>query len=564
MAQLDSKNVIEVSDLSLSIADKAILKNISFNIASNEIVAMVGESGSGKSLTALSLLGLLPLAKTSINSGSIQFEKTELLNFSETQWQKIRGNEISMVFQEPQSSLNPTMRCGAQVNEIIQQHFKTSLSKEKRKEKVLEAFDRVKLPSPERIYDAYPHEISGGQKQRVMIAMALINKPKLLIADEPTTALDVLVQKEIIDLLKELQKQTKMSVLFISHDLSLVSQLADKIIVLYEGRVVESGTPQEIFKQPKENYTQALIHVRPSPNQRLKKLPTIENYSNPRVKNEFIDPKERSARLEKLYAQKPLFSVRNLSKTYRSKSSVFGKTEDFLAVKDVSFDLYPGETLGLVGASGCGKSTLGKALVFLDKPTAGSIDYGGTSLNKLIPQKIRSFRTNIQFIFQDPYAALNPQKKIGDAILEPIIAHKILEKSLQKDRVIDLLKQVGLESTFYDRYPHELSGGQRQRAVIARALAVNPKILICDESVAALDISVQAQVLNLLNDLQEKLQLSYIFISHDLSVIQYISDKIMVMDEGTIVEYKEADDLCRNPEHLSTQKLIEAIPKIAF
>ena len=235
-----------------------------------------------------------------------------------------------------------------------------------------------------------------------------------------------------------------------------------------------------------------------------------------------------------------------------------------MAVKDVSFDLYPGETLGLVGASGCGKSTLGKALVFLDKPTAGSIDYEGTSLNKLIPQKIRSFRTNIQFIFQDPYAALNPQKKIGDAILEPIIAHKILEKSLQKDRVIELLKQVGLESTFYDRYPHELSGGQRQRAVIARALAVNPKILICDESVAALDISVQAQVLNLLNDLQEKLQLSYIFISHDLSVIQYISDKIMVMDEGTIVEYKEADDLCRNPEHLSTQKLIEAIPKIAF
>ncbi|MGB2152883.1 MAG: dipeptide ABC transporter ATP-binding protein [Flavobacteriaceae bacterium] len=564
MAKLNSKNIIEVSDLSLSIADKAILKNISFNIASNEIVAMVGESGSGKSLTALSLLGLLPIAKTLINSGSIQFEKTELLNFSETQWQKIRGNEISMVFQEPQSSLNPTMRCGVQVNEIIQQHFKNSLSKEKRKQKVLEAFERVKLPSPERIYDAYPHEISGGQKQRVMIAMALINKPKLLIADEPTTALDVLVQKEIIDLLKELQKQTQMSVLFISHDLSLVSQLADKIIVLYEGRIVESGTPQEIFKRPKDNYTKALIHARPSPNQRLKKLPTIENYSTPLVKNEFIDPKERRERLEKLYAQKPLFSVRNLSKTYMSKSSLFGKTETLLAVKDVSFDLYPGETLGLVGASGCGKSTLGKALVFLDKPTAGNIDYEGTSLNKLIPQKIRSLRTNIQFIFQDPYAALNPQKKIGDAILEPIIAHKILKKNFQKDRVIDLLKQVGLDSNFYDRYPHELSGGQRQRAVIARALAVNPKILICDESVAALDISVQAQVLNLLNDLQKKLQLSYIFISHDLSVVQYISDKIMVMDEGTIVEYKEADELCRNPEHLSTQKLMEAIPKIAF
>jgi len=564
MAQLNSKNVIEVKDFSLSLAGKAILKDICFEISSNEIVAMVGESGSGKSLTALSLLGLLPKTKTSIESGSIQFEKTELLNFSETQWQKLRGNEISMVFQEPQSSLNPTMRCGLQVNEIIQKHFKNSLSKEKRKEKVLEAFKRVKLPSPERIYNAYPHEISGGQKQRVMIAMALINKPKLLIADEPTTALDVLVQKEIIDLLKELQKQTQMSVLFISHDLSLVSQLANKIIVLYEGRIVESGTPKTIFKQPKDNYTRALIHARPSPNQRLKKLPTIKNYSDPVEESEFIEPKERSIRLDKLYSQKPIFSVRNLSKIYMSKSGFFGKKESFLAVKDVSFDLYPGETLGLVGASGCGKSTLGKTLVYLDKPTSGNIDYEGTSLKKLIPEEIRSLRTNIQFIFQDPYAALNPQKKIGDAILEPIIAHKILDKPHQKFKVIDLLKQVGLAPTFYDRYPHELSGGQRQRAVIARALAVNPKILICDESVAALDISVQAQVLNLLNDLQEKLELSYIFISHDLSVVQYISDKIMVMDEGVIVEYKEADKLCRNPEHPSTQKLMEAIPKMNF
>ena len=268
--------------------------------------------------------------------------------------------------------------------------------------------------------------------------------------------------------------------------------------------------------------------------------------------------------MDKLYSQKPIFSVRNLSKIYMSKSGFFGKKESFLAVKDVSFDLYPGETLGLVGASGCGKSTLGKTLVYLDKPTSGNIDYEGTSLKKLIPEEIRSLRTNIQFIFQDPYAALNPQKKIGDAILEPIIAHKILEKPHQKFKVIDLLKQVGLAPTFYDRYPHELSGGQRQRAVIARALAVNPKILICDESVAALDISVQAQVLNLLNDLQEKLELSYIFISHDLSVVQYISDKIMVMDEGVIVEYKEADKLCRNPEHPSTQKLMEAIPKMNF
>lgn len=564
MASLNKKPIIEVTDFSLSIDKKSILKNINFSIAPNEIVAMVGESGSGKSLTALSLLGLLPKIKTSIDSGSILFEKKDLLNLTEKEWQLLRGNQISMVFQEPQSSLNPTMRCGLQVDEIIQQHFKNNFSAKERKTKVIEAFERVKLPNPERIYKAYPHEISGGQKQRVMIAMALMNEPKLLIADEPTTALDVQVQKEIIDLLKDLQKETQMSVLFISHDLSLVSQLADKIVVLYQGEVVEIGTPIEIFKSPKEQYTRALIQARPKPNKRLKRLPTIEDYNTNSITNEFVDSKTRYLRLEKLYAQKPLLSVRSLNKTYLSSKGLFGKKNRFTAVDDLSFDLYPGETLGLVGASGCGKSTLGRAIVFLDKPTSGKIYYKGESLEDLNAEQIRALRRDVQFIFQDPYAALHPQKKIGEAILEPLEAHKILSPSGQKNRVYSLLEQVGLNPTFFDRYPHELSGGQRQRVVIARALAVEPKVLICDESVAALDISVQAQVLNLLNDLQEKLKLSYLFISHDLSVVQYISDKIMVMHEGRLVEYKEADELYKNPEQLPTQKLIEAIPSVNF
>ena len=564
MAPIKKDTIIEVVDFSLSIDHKSILKNINFSIAPNEIVAMVGESGSGKSLTALSLLGLLPKNKTQIDSGTILFEETPLLDLTEKEWQQLRGNEISMVFQEPQSSLNPTMKCGVQVDEIIQQHFKNRFSTKERKAKVVETFERVKLPNPERIYSAYPHEISGGQKQRVMIAMALMNEPKLLIADEPTTALDVQVQKEIIDLLKELQKQTQMSVLFISHDLSLVSQLADKIVVLYQGKVVETGTPTEIFKTPKERYTRALIQARPTPNKRLKKLPTIEDYSDDLVVNEYVDPQDRSLRLEKLYTQEPLLSVRKLYKTYTSSNGLFGKKEQFTAVRDLSFDLYPGETLGLVGASGCGKSTLGRALVYLDKPTSGEIHYKGQSLKDLNPAQIRTLRTDVQFIFQDPYAALHPQKKIGNAILEPLVAHKILPQSEQKKRVLSLLEQVGLDPAFFERYPHELSGGQRQRVVIARALAVEPKVLICDESVAALDISVQAQVLNLLNELQEKLKLSYLFISHDLSVVQYISDKIMVMHEGKLVEYKEADELYRNPEELPTQKLIEAIPSVAF
>jgi peptide/nickel transport system ATP-binding protein len=469
-----------------------------------------------------------------------------------------------MVFQEPQSSLNPTMRCGHQVEEIIKEHYKNKYSADERKSKVINAFDRVKLPNPERIYSAYPHEISGGQKQRVMIAMALMNEPSLLIADEPTTALDVQVQKEIIDLLKELQQEYKMSILFISHDLSLVSQLADKIVVLYQGSVVEIGTPQEIFKTPKEQYTRALIQARPKPNKRLKKLPTIEDFKLKVIEEELVSLKERNKRLEKIYAQEPLLSVRNLNKTYTSRNGFFGKQEKFTAINDLSFDLYPGETLGLVGASGCGKSTLGKALVYLNKPSKGEIFYKGKSLSKLNSSEIRRLRTEVQFIFQDPYAALHPQKKIGNAILEPIEAHQILPLNQRKNRVIDLLDQVGLNQSYFNRYPHELSGGQRQRVVIARALAVDPSVLICDESVAALDISVQAQVLNLLNELQEKLKLSYLFISHDLSVVQFISDKIMVMDRGEIVEYKEADELYRNPQEKATQKLIEAIPKVAF
>ena len=554
------KPLLSLNKLGITVGEKELLKDISFEVFPNEIVAIVGESGSGKSLTALSIAGLLPETKLNVTSKQLLFNNESLEGLSESEWQKIRGNKIGMIFQEPQSSLNPSMKCGIQVMEMLNQH--TQDNAENKKNKVLTSFEQVYLDNPERIFNAYPHELSGGQKQRVMIAMALICNPQLLIADEPTTALDVTVQKEIISLIIERQKANKMSVLFISHDLTLVSQLADRVLVMYQGEIVESGTVTEVFNAPKEAYTRGLLHARPNAKIRLKRLPTIADFINEEKQTDEVGENVRKKRHEKIYSVPPLLQVKDLKKEHVLSVGLFKKNKYLKAVQGVSFDLFKGETLGLVGESGCGKSTLSRALIYLDPPTEGSILFQGKELSSMTSEQIRSIRKDIQFVFQDPYSALHPLKKIGQAIAEPLQVHQITLGSKEtKIRVLELLEAVGLAASFYERYPHELSGGQRQRIVIARALATEPKLIICDEAVAALDISVQAQVLNLLNDLKEQFDLSYLFISHDLNVVKYMSDKIMVMQNGLLVEYGEADDLYINPKNTYTKKLIASIPK---
>jgi peptide/nickel transport system ATP-binding protein len=465
-----------------------------------------------------------------------------------------------MIFQEPMSSLNPSMNCGNQVMEVLQQH--TNLSKKACKAAVISLFEKVKLPQPSEIFNRYPHEISGGQKQRVMIAMAIACKPKLLIADEPTTALDVTVQHEILQLLKEIQAENQMSILFISHDLALVSSIAQRVLVLYKGNLVEQGTITEIFNHPKEKYTQALLEARPSVKIRLKRLPTITDILENKSNKTEITPEERAKHLDKLYQQKPILEIKNVSKNYFNRSGWWGKKIPFTAVDNVSFSVYEGETVGLVGESGCGKSTLGNAILQLDKATSGSIFYNGIDITKLSDKEIRTLRKDISVVFQDPFSSLNPRIPIGKAIMEPMQVHKLYKNDQErKAKTIEILERVGLLPEHFNRYPHEFSGGQRQRIGIARTLALQPKIIICDESVSALDISVQAQVLNLLNELKENFGFTYLFISHDLAVVNYMSDKILVMNKGHIEEQAEADELYKNPQTTYTQKLMSAIPK---
>jgi peptide/nickel transport system ATP-binding protein len=452
------------------------------------------------------------------------------------------------------------MQCGSQVAELLKQH--TKLSKVEIKAEVLNLFEKVKLPNPNRIYKAYPHEISGGQKQRVMIAMAIACKPKLLIADEPTTALDVTVQKDILELLKSLQKETDMSILFISHDLSLVSEFAEKIIVMYQGEIVEQGETKTIFLHPNHNYTKALIAARPSTAYRLEKLPTISDFMSNSISEKIVSTGDRKKYHEALYSKPPLLEVVDVEKVYLSKSGWFTENKAFKAVDGVSFKVYPGETLGLVGESGCGKSTLGNAILQLDKATSGCIKYKWQNICNLPTKAIRNLRKDIQIIFQDPFASLNPRLTVGKAILEPMKVHKIGKNDIErKQKVLDILSSVGLDDSVYDRYPHEFSGGQRQRIGIARTIALEPKLIVCDESVSALDISVQAQVLNLLNDLKSKFEFTYIFISHDLAVVKYMSDQLLVMNKGKIEELGDADKIYNNPEKAYTKKLIHAIPK---
>jgi peptide/nickel transport system ATP-binding protein len=553
------------------------VKGISFEIPRGKIVGIVGESGSGKSVTSLAIMRLLAAQNTSVK-GSILFhtptETINILDIPDSQMTSIRGNKIAMIFQEPMTSLNPVHTCGAQVTEAIQRH--QGLAKSEAKQKTIELFTEVQLPNPAQLYDRYPHEISGGQKQRVLIAMALSCDPALLIADEPTTALDVTVQKNIIELLKRIRDERNMSMIFISHDLGVISEIADEVMVMYRGNILEHKSVSAIFKQPENPYTVGLLACKPNMNLQLKRLPTVADFINHQDKKKSlatqnlkeiiatyaISNEDIKKRRDLIYAQKPILSVQNLAKWYPIKKGIFAKAKNFFkAVDEVSFEIYPGETLGLVGESGCGKTTLGRCLLRLIEPTSGDINYQNIALTSLSAKKLRSLRRELQIVFQDPYSALNPRFTIGDAIMEPMQVHGIhANNEERKNKTIELLEQVGLSADFFNRYPHEFSGGQRQRICIARALALQPKVIICDESVSALDVSVQAQVLNLLSDLQEKFQLSYLFISHDLSVVKHFSDRMLVMNAGKIVESGFPEEIYHHPQQAYTQKLIDAIP----
>ncbi|WP_420571379.1 ABC transporter ATP-binding protein [Kordia sp.] len=551
--------LLDIQDLSISFKNNEVIHGISYQVSSNEILGIVGESGSGKSVSSLAVLGLLPKKNVTI-TGEILYDGQNLATLSNKDFQRLRGNEISMIFQEPMSSLNPSMTCGKQVEEILLQH--KFCTKKEVKDTVLSLFEKVKLPRVDQMYRSYPHQLSGGQKQRVMIAMAIACKPKLLIADEPTTALDVTVQKEIILLLKELQQETNMGIIFISHDLSLVSEIADQIVVMYKGDIVERGKTEDLFLHPKHTYTKALLQSKPSLDVRLKKLPTIQDVLAGTVSNSVVSAEARKRDHEKIYAKAPLLEVKNVSKSFFSSAGIFGTSTEVKAVNNVSFSLYEGETLGLVGESGCGKSTLGNTILQLHKATEGEILYNGVDITKLSTYEIRSLRKEIQIIFQDPFASLNPRIPVGTAILEPMKVHGLYANDDErKEKVLELLDRVGLDASYYGRYPHEFSGGQRQRIGIARTIALQPKLIICDESVSALDISVQAQVLNLLNELKDNFGFTYIFISHDLAVVKYISDQLLVMNAGQIEELGEADAIYNNPKSSYTQTLIDAIPK---
>jgi peptide/nickel transport system ATP-binding protein len=558
---MNHHSILSIKNLSIAFEKngitKRILHGISFDLYKNEILGVVGESGSGKSMTALSIMRLL---KTPLINGEIIYNDIDINKTPSRQMESIRGYKISMIFQEPMSALNPSMRCGTQVKEILLQHH--IVSPKNAKLEVIKLFESVKIPSPEQAYTKYPHELSGGQQQRVMIAMAMACKPDVLIADEPTTALDVTVQNEIIELIQDHQKKTQMSVIFISHDLALVSEIAQRTLVMYKGEIVEQGPTASIFKNPQNEYTKALIAARPALDVRLKRLPTVEDVLSKTMSMETISKKIRNENHKKLYSNPPLLEVINLEKIYYSKVGVFGKQTAFKAVNNVSFKLYEGETMGLVGESGCGKSTLGKAILQLDKASSGTLFYRGKDLNKMALKTIRNLRKDIQIIFQDPFASLNPRLTVGEAIMEPMAVHKLYNDSSERaQKTKELLEKVGLEVSAFKRYPHEFSGGQRQRIGIARTIALQPKLIVCDESVSALDISVQAQVLNLLNTLKEEFGFTYIFISHDLAVVKYMADQLLIMNQGKIEEFGEADEVYANPKKEYTKRLINAIPK---
>ncbi len=557
------------------------VNNISFSLNKGETIGIVGESGSGKSVTSLSAMRLIPSPPGIISSGEIVFHQkdgtnTNLLEISEEAMRGFRGNELAMIFQEPMTSLNPVFTCGDQVMEAIILHQK--LTPAAAKALTIDLFKKVQLPDPERIFSTYPHQISGGQKQRVMIAMAISCEPSVLIADEPTTALDVTVQKTILELMQKLQKERDMGIMFITHDLGVIAELADKVVVMYKGEIVEQGGVLDIFSNPRHPYTKGLLACRPPLDKRYTFLPTVSDFMKIDKAGKIIDSgisveeftkdltitdDNRKTKQEKLFKQKPILEIANLKTYFPIKDGFFGGTTSYVkAVDNVSFDVYPGETLGLVGESGCGKTTIGRTILRLEESTEGKMIYKNHDITLMSEKELRDFRKEVQIIFQDPYSSLNPRMTIGDAIMEPMKVHSILDGDEQrKKRVEELLIRVSLEPSHFYRYPHEFSGGQRQRIGIARALAVNPKFIICDESVSALDVSVQAQVLNLLNELKQEFGLTYIFISHDLSVVKYMSDRMVVMENGKIEELGDADQIYNKPGTPYTQKLIDAIPE---
>ncbi|HPS63400.1 MAG TPA: ABC transporter ATP-binding protein [Bacteroidales bacterium] len=551
--------LLEIRDLAIRFHDGeqalTVVDSLSFGLSESETLAVVGESGSGKTVTALAILKLIPIPPGDVATGEILFrgnggEPVDLLRLSEKGMQKVRGRAISMVFQEPMTSLNPVFTCGSQVSESLRLHL--GMNKKEAREKTVELFREVLLPRPEEVFDAYPHELSGGQKQRVMIAMAIACNPAVLIADEPTTALDVTVQKTILELMKSLQVRRKMSIIFVTHDLGIVADFADRVLVMNKGKVVESGPVKELFRNPQHPYTRGLLACRPPMTGRPVRLATVADalsgYSN---LSGWVTPEQRRMEHEKLYTREPVLVVERASKAYGN----------FRALDRADLMVYPGETLGIVGESGSGKTTLARVVLELIPATEGNIRYREVDITQITRGQMKKLRKDLQIIFQDPYSSLNPRITAGQAILEPMKVHHLHGNDKNRiEKVHDLLQKVGLTPAHFRRYPHEFSGGQRQRICIARALAVEPKLVICDESVSALDVSIQAQVLNLLNDLKREYELTYIFISHDLSVVKYMSDRLIVMRGGKIVETGEADEVYTNPQTEYTRMLLKAVP----
>lgn len=550
--------VLSISDLSIGFSEQELLvEDVNLSIEAEEIHGLIGESGSGKSLTALAILNLLPKG-IKITKGivelKLQDEGIKYLNtISQKDLRNIRGRRVGFIFQDPMTSLNPSQRCGNQVVEVLKEHnIVSELSGE---ETALELFRKVRISDPKKIYNAYPHEVSGGQRQRVMIAMALACKPSLLIADEPTTALDVTVQKSIVELIDELRKSEKLAVLFISHDLGFISHYADKISIMYRGRIVEMGTKKDIILNSKHPYTRGLLECRPPLDHKIHRLRTLEDAMDKKTFS-VKDEKEQTIKIK----SQQILSVKDLNVYYPLESTFYGKiTKEMHALKNINFEVFKGESLGLVGESGSGKSSLGRALLRLVEARSGNVRYNGTMLSDLNSKSFKNYRKKIQFIFQDPFASLNPKMCIGDSIMEPMNVHNIgIDQSERKYLCISLLKKVGLSESDYNKYPHQFSGGQRQRIVIARALSLKPEFIICDEAVSALDVSVQARILNLLKDLQDEFNLTYLFITHDMSVVRFFCDRIIVMKEGVIVEYGEVDKIFNSAENEFTRELIDA------
>ena len=564
MDEVKQGKLLEIKDLMVRFRQgkeyTLAVDGISFEMLPSETLAIVGESGSGKSVTALSVMKLIPDPPGIVEAEQIRFltkdgRLVDLQRTTEPEMTGIRGKNIAMVFQEPMTSLNPVFTCGEQVCEGISSHF--DISGTRAVMATLELFREVRLPRPDRIFKAYPHQLSGGQKQRIMIAMAISCNPSLLIADEPTTALDVTIQKKILQLLKKIQKSRNMGILFITHDLGLVAGFADKVIVMYKGKIVEQGNVSQIFTNPQHPYTKGLLACRPPLNVRLKRLPVVADFiaGEGKTGTELISGEERAEKHIQMYKLEPVLKVKDLVKHFPGTR----------AVDTVSFNVFPGETLGIVGESGSGKTTLARAVLELIPPDAGRICFKNEEITRISKEKLKALRKHLQIIFQDPYSSLNPRLTAGAAILEPMKVHHLHgNDKTRKLKVMELLEKVGLQPEHFNRYPHEFSGGQRQRICIARALAVEPRLLICDESVSALDVSVQAQVLNLLNDLKKELGLTYIFISHDLSVVRYMADRIIVMKNGRIIETGDADKIFTNPQTAYTSSLIEAIPHPEF